>query len=51
MATTASPATTIICTGYRRVLTICPAHSQGTEYRLRATVTKQVLLTFAGFST
>ena len=37
--------------GYRRVLTRRPAHSQGTEYRLRATATRQVLLTRAEFST
>jgi hypothetical protein len=37
--------------GYSRVDTLCPTSSHGTEYRLRATDTKQVLDTFADFST
>ena len=47
----ASWATTSTRLGYSLVLTSCPAHSHGTEYLLRTTLTKQVLLTRAGFST
>jgi|GEM_PF-5667607 len=37
--------------GYSRVLTRWLANSHGAEYRSRATETRQVLLTRAGFST
>ena len=46
-----SSATMATLPGYSRVLTIWPTRSHGTEYRLRATDTRQVLETRAGFST
>ncbi len=37
--------------GHSRVLTRWPANSHGTEYRLRCTLTRQVLDTRASLST
>ena len=51
LATIASPPTTSTRMGYSRVLTVLPAHSHGTEYRLRPTTTRQVLVTRARRST